>query len=109
MPASSLFATIIQAIVSLIILAAWVVFFYYLIRKWRRRKTEPGSIIPPTVYGAWQGHNLGTTTMEPGDLPRIERELDRATGNATHTNGHHPPHSRHPGLDPREGSGHSDS
>ncbi|MFI5264568.1 MAG: hypothetical protein ACHQM6_08645 [Candidatus Kapaibacterium sp.] len=33
---------------------------------------QPG---PPIIYGAWQGHNLGTTTMEPGDLTRIEEEL----------------------------------
>jgi hypothetical protein len=29
----------------------------------------------PIIYGAWQGHMLGTTNMEPGDLTRIEEEL----------------------------------
>ncbi len=32
-------------------------------------------IPPPVIYGAWQGHSMGTTTMEPGDLTRIEKEL----------------------------------
>jgi hypothetical protein len=78
MSASSIFAIIVQGTISLIMLVAWVVFFYYLIRKWRRRKIDPGSIIPPTIYGAWQGHNLGTTTMEPGDITEIENDLNRA-------------------------------
>jgi hypothetical protein len=68
----------VQVIVGLIWAAAWVVFFYYLFKKWRRRKTEPGSLIPPVVYGAWQGHNLGTTTLDPGGVTEIEKDLKTA-------------------------------
>ncbi|HEX5315911.1 MAG TPA: hypothetical protein VFX22_04590 [Candidatus Kapabacteria bacterium] len=71
-------AVIIEGVVSLIVLAAWVMFIFYFIRKWRRRNIDPGPLIPPDAYGAWQGHNLGTTTMEPGELTKIERNLNKA-------------------------------
>ena len=38
--------------------------------------SEPHTPMPPyVIYGAWQGHTLGTTTYEPGTLKRIEEEL----------------------------------
>ena len=77
MERAEILATVIHGIIALIVLAAWLTIVYYFIKKWKRRKRESGSIIPPAVYGAWQGHNLGTTTMEPGELTRIERDLDR--------------------------------
>ena len=47
------------------------------IRSIRERRDNPDASQParPIIYGAWQGHMLGTTTMEPGDLTRIEDEL----------------------------------
>ncbi|HEY3876356.1 MAG TPA: hypothetical protein VGM92_12850 [Candidatus Kapabacteria bacterium] len=79
MNASQILVVVLQASIALILGAVWIVFFYYLFKKWRRRKTETGSLIPPVVYGAWQGHNLGTTIMEPGDMREIERDLKKAT------------------------------
>jgi len=79
-PFTHFFASVLQSIVGLVFLAAWVVVIYYSIKKIRnRKKTGTGAVPLNTVYRAWQGHNLGTTSMEPGDLTRIEREL-RSTG-----------------------------
>jgi len=83
MDATHILLLVLQGSVGLIFGAAWLVFFYYLFKRWRRRKIDLGSIIPPVVYGAWQGHNLGTTTMEPGDLTEIEKDLDKAAKHST--------------------------
>lgn len=40
-----------------------------------RKRPHRAEEVPNITYGVWQGHNLGTTTMEPGDLTRIEREI----------------------------------
>jgi hypothetical protein len=48
------------------------------IRRIREQSDNPDAprpIVPNLYYGAWQGHMLGTTTMEPGDLTRIEDKL----------------------------------
>lgn len=74
--ASSTFAIIAEATVALVLLAAWIAFFSYLIRFIiRRKRSKRGSLPITNVYGAWQGHNLGTTTLEPGELTTIERNL----------------------------------
>jgi hypothetical protein len=52
-----------------------VLVFYSIRTFWRRwRKKEPRQPVN-LIYGAWQGHNLGTTTYEPGSLPRLEDQL----------------------------------
>ncbi len=83
---AQLLALIIQGLVALVMAGAWVVFGYYFIKKWKRRKIDSGPLIPPALYGAWQGHNLGTTTMEPGELTRIERDLAHPAGERYHEN-----------------------
>jgi hypothetical protein len=70
--------SVIQVIVSLILLSAWAVIIYYAIRKWRRRRTDTDTGTPPIIYGAWQGHMLGTTTLDPGDITEIEKDLTTA-------------------------------
>src|SRR6266540_5209331 len=61
-PASQHLATGIQVLVGILILDAWIVFYYYLVRFLRnRRKTKSGHLPLQSSYGAWQGHNLGTT------------------------------------------------
>ncbi len=80
MSGADLLATIIEAVVGIILLTAWIVFAFYLVKKWKRRNIDPGPLIPPDFYGAWQGHNLGTTTMEPGELTRIEHDLEHPAG-----------------------------
>ncbi|HWF43193.1 MAG TPA: hypothetical protein VG537_00990 [Candidatus Kapabacteria bacterium] len=75
-PAADLFAVVIQVIVGVVVLAAWGVISYYLFRFFRTRlKSKKGTLPLNSVYGSWQGHNLGTTTIEPGDLTHIEKEL----------------------------------
>jgi hypothetical protein len=49
------------------------------IRKSRRIRAgleDPPQFTAP--YGAWQGHNLGTTSMNPGDISKIEDDLRQA-------------------------------
>jgi hypothetical protein len=49
------------------------------VRKSRRIRAgleDPPQFIAP--YGAWQGHNLGTTSMNPGDISKIEDDLRQA-------------------------------
>ena len=67
-----------EVIVSLALVAVWVVIIYYSIRKWRHRKTDTDTGTPPIIYGAWQGHMLGTTTLDPGDVAKIEKDLNTA-------------------------------
>jgi hypothetical protein len=70
------FAIILQSLVELVLVCAWGTIIYYFIKRLvARKKTGEGEITLTNVYGAWQGHNLGTTSMEPGDLTRIEGEL----------------------------------
>ena len=47
------------------------------IRRIKEQRDNPNAPQPvaPIIYGAWQGHMLGTTNMEPGDLTRIEEKL----------------------------------
>jgi hypothetical protein len=68
----------IQVIISLALIAVWAIIIYYSIRKWRHRKTDTGGGPPPIIYGAWQGHMLGTTTMDPGGVEEIEKDLKTA-------------------------------
>ncbi len=78
--------SVIQVIVSLILIAAWVVIIYHAIRKWRHRKTDTTGGPPPIIYGAWQGHMLGTTTMDPGDITEIEKDLGKAAKHSEELN-----------------------
>ncbi len=68
----------------IIVLAVFAVIWFFVIRNAIRksRAIRDGKIkqptIPPFIYGAWQGHNLGTTNMEPGDVTEIEKDLRSA-------------------------------
>lgn len=77
-PASQTFTLILQILVGIVLIAAWVMIIYHGLRFFRNRKKRKGQPSSTVIYGAWQGHNLGTTTMEPGDLTRIEGELREA-------------------------------
>ncbi len=79
MNTSEIIVKAIGAIISLAMVTLWVIIIYYSIRKWRRRKTDTDTGTPPIIYGAWQGHMLGTTTLDPGDITEIEKDLNTAT------------------------------
>jgi hypothetical protein len=71
----------------IIILAVFAIVWYFVIRNAIRKSRDirDGKIDPPAmpvIYGAWQGHMLGTTQMEPGDTTEIEKDL---TGAAHHS------------------------
>ena len=61
---------------------------YCCVRMIRKRKEDPESYNPTFIYGAWQGHTLGTTTLEPGKITEIEEGLSHLGDKAarrTHT------------------------
>jgi hypothetical protein len=71
---SEIIALIIQCVVGLVVLAAWVVILYYMYKRFRKKSLR-GIVSNTVIYGAWQDHNLGTTKLEPGDTTRIEKEM----------------------------------
>ncbi|HZK75657.1 MAG TPA: hypothetical protein VFD13_02005 [Candidatus Kapabacteria bacterium] len=78
---SEIFALILQGVVGLVLLAAWIVILYYIFKRFRKKSLR-GIASKTSIYGAWQDHNLGTTSMEPGDLTRIEKEVIREEHNS---------------------------
>ncbi|MDP4199568.1 MAG: hypothetical protein Q8922_03350 [Bacteroidota bacterium] len=76
-------ADIFELIMMWAMLIVAVLFLIYIIyrsfRTWaEQKKTGEHTALGP-IYGAWQGHSLGTTTMEPGELSEIERRLREAS------------------------------
>ena len=65
--------TLVIGIVLIIVLSA--------ISSIRNRRKHSHSVAPTPIYGAWQGHELGTTMMEPGDLTKLENEIGSGHSN----------------------------
>jgi hypothetical protein len=78
MDATQILVMVLGGSVTLTLTAVWAIIIYYSIRKWRRRKTDTDTGTPPIIYGAWQGHMLGTTTLDPSDVAEIEKDLKTA-------------------------------
>ena len=76
MDSSEVFAIVVQSIIGLLGTALLLYFMYHAIRMWRNRNKPGEHITVGPIYGAWQGHNLGTTTLDPSELAEIEKELD---------------------------------
>jgi hypothetical protein len=75
-----------MSILTLLLLAVFVIVWSFVIRGAIRKskairdgKASPS--IQQPIYGAWQGHNLGTTIMEPGELTELEKELRSTSKN----------------------------
>jgi hypothetical protein len=51
--------------------------FGYLVYRSSRKAFKNGGP-SNAIYGAWQGHNLGTTDFAPGDLEHLEKDLQSA-------------------------------
>jgi hypothetical protein len=79
MDSVNIFMAVIAVVMTIAVLGVFGAILYYSIKKIVKRKsgedTDDDNTLAGPIYGAWQGHTFGTTSYEPGELTKIEREL----------------------------------